>query len=382
MKIIIRNMPAWFICMSALAVIVSSCSGEGNKAQKSKDVSQNVLKINTAAAVGRSLHRTIEITGTLAPWEEIVVGNETPGTVDKIFVDLGDKVEEGKLILKLNQQDARANLESAEALLDTNIRALERAKAVWTDAELNLKRYMNLFTEGVASISQRDAVQTQYNVADAQLKQAEAQVNHAKAQANLARKHLADTEIRSPIAGHIKKKLVSAGEVLRDKTPLFIVVKNDPLKFQGSVPESFAPHIRIDQDIVIYIDAFPNESLSGKIIRTSPSIDIQTRTLSIEALIPNPKSSLKSGFFAKAVIVMKEEKDIPFIPEASVYSFAGINKVYVIAEGMARERSVKTGMRDAGMVEITNGLKPGEIVATTGLDQLFEGAKIQLEIKN
>ena len=375
-------MPAWFIYMSALAVIVSSCSGEGNKAQKSKDVSQNVLKINTAAAVGRSLHRTIEITGTLAPWEEIVVGNETPGTVDKIFVDLGDKVEEGKLILKLNQQDARANLESAEALLDTNIRALERAKAVWTDAELNLKRYMNLFTEGVASISQRDAVQTQYNVADAQLKQAEAQVNHAKAQANLARKHLADTEIRSPIAGHIKKKLVSAGEVLRDKTPLFIVVKNDPLKFQGSVPESFAPHIRIDQDIVIYIDAFPNESLSGKIIRTSPSIDIQTRTLSIEALIPNPKSSLKSGFFAKAVIVMKEEKDIPFIPEASVYSFAGINKVYVIAEGMARERSVKTGMRDAGMVEITKGLKPGEIVATTGLDQLFEGAKIQLEIKN
>ena len=375
-------MPAWFIYMSALAVIVSSCSGEGNKAQKSKDVSQNVLKINTAAAVGRSLHRTIEITGTLAPWEEIVVGNETPGTVDKIFVDLGDKVEEGNLILKLNQQDARANLESAEALLDTNIRALERAKAVWTDAELNLKRYMNLFTEGVASISQRDAVQTQYNVADAQLKQAEAQVNHAKAQANLARKHLADTEIRSPIAGHIKKKLVSAGEVLRDKTPLFIVVKNDPLKFQGSVPESFAPHIRIDQDIVIYIDAFPNESLSGKIIRTSPSIDIQTRTLSIEALIPNPKSSLKSGFFAKAVIVMKEEKDIPFIPEASVYSFAGINKVYVIAEGMARERSVKTGMRDAGMVEITNGLKPGEIVATTGLDQLFEGAKIQLEIKN
>jgi len=375
-------MPAWFIYISALAVIVSSCSGEGNKAQKSKGVSQNVLKINTAAAVGRSLHRTIEITGTLAPWEEIVVGNETPGTVDKIFVDLGDKVEEGNLILRLNQQDARANLESAEALLDTNIRALERAKAVWTDAELNLKRYMNLFTEGVASISQRDAVQTQYNVADAQLKQAEAQVNHAKAQANLARKHLADTEIRSPIAGHIKKKLVSAGEVLRDKTPLFIVVKNDPLKFQGSVPEFFAPHIRIDQDIVIYIDAFPNESLSGKIIRTSPSIDIQTRTLSIEALIPNPKSSLKSGFFAKAVIVMKEEKDIPFIPEASVYSFAGINKVYVIAEGMARERSVKTGMRDAGMVEITNGLKPGEIVATTGLDQLFEGAKIQSEIKN
>jgi len=378
MKIIIRNIAVWFIYMPALAVIVSSCSGEGNKAQKSKDVSQNVLKINTAAAVGRSLHRTIEITGTLAPWEEIVVGNETPGTVDKIFVDLGDKVEEGKLILKLNQQDARANLESAEALLDTHIRALERAKAVWTDAELNLKRYMNLFTEGVASISQRDAVQTQYNVADAQLKQAEAQVNYAKAQVNLARKHLADTEIRSPIAGHIKKKLVSEGEVLRDKTPLFIVVKNDPLKFQGSVPESFAPHIRIDQDIVIYIDAFPNESFSGKIIRTSPSIDIQTRTLSIEALIPNPKSSLKSGFFAKAVIVMKEEKDIPFIPEASVYSFAGINKVYVIAEGMARERSVKTGMRDAGMVEITKGLKPGEIVATTGLDQLFDGARVEM----
>src|SRR3989337_2198541 len=281
------------LCIGTALLIHSSCSKENSNAKKAEVKADIAFKINTATVVGKTVQRTVESTGTLAAWEEVIVSNEMAGTVEKIFADLGDKVTEGQLWLRLDQQDAKANFNSAEAALDTNIRGLERARAVWTDASANLKRYINLFSEGIISISQRDAVQTQYDVADAQLKQAEAQVNQSKAQFELAKKRLADTEINTPISGEVKKKLVSAGEVLRDKTPLFIVVNNDPLKFQGSVPDVFAPHIRIDQDIVIYIDAFPNESLSGTIIRTSPSIDIQTRTLSIEALIPNPKSRLQ-----------------------------------------------------------------------------------------
>lgn len=365
------------ICIAAAALILVSCSKGNEAVKKAENKGESVFKINTAVAIGKTVQRTIEATGTLAPWDEVTVGNESPGAIEKIFADLGDRVKEGELLLRLDQKDARANLDNAEAALETNIRSLERAKAVWTEAGTNLKRYANLFSEGVVSVSQRDAVQTQYDVADAQLKQADAQVNQTKAQLEAAKKQLADTEIRSPITGYVKKRLVSAGEMLKDKAPLFILVKNDPLKFLGNVPEPFAPQVKVGQDIAIHIDAYPNETFPGKIIRVSPSIDEKTRTFSIEAEAPNPGNKLKSGFFARAVIKLKEEKDVPFVPENAVYSYVGINKVYVIVNGAARERLIQTGIREAGMVEIAEGVKPGEIVATTGLDQLFDGAKVE-----
>lgn len=272
--------------------------------------------------------------------------------------------------MRLDQKDAKADFDGAEA-------NLKKAHAVFTDADVSLKRYLKLFSEELVSASQRDAAQTQYDVADAQLSQ-------AKAQFQLAKKHLADTEIRSPITGYVKKRLVSAGETIKDKTPAFILVKNDPLKFQGAVPEFYAPHVAVGQGVAIHIDAFADKTFSGKIVRVSPSVDEGTRTFSIEAEVSNPGNILKSGFFAKASIMLIKEDNIPFVPEAAVYSFAGINKAYVIEPvtsdtGTVRERLVKTGLREAGMVEIAEGVRPGDVVAVTGLDQLFDGAKVEVK---
>lgn len=378
MKIITKVAAIYFVSILGIFLILLSCSKDKGNAKKAEVKADSVFKVNTAIAVGRAVQRTVEATGTLAPWEEVIVSNETAGTVDKIFVDLGDKVTEGQLMLRFDQQDAKSNFNSAEAALDINTRAFERAKAVWTDAGSNLKRYTNLFSEGVVSISQKDAFQTQYDVADAQLKQAEAQVNQAKAQFEIAKKRLGDTEIRSPIAGEVKKRFISTGEVLKDKMSLFIVVKNDPLKFQGAVPESSTPDIRVGQDVVVYIEAFKDRTFPAKIIRVSPSIDEKTRTLSIEAKVPNMHNILKSGFFAKAVVITKREGNIPFVPESAVYAFAGINKVYVIVNGIAKEQLVKIGMHEADLVEIIEGIQPGDVVATTGLEQLFDGAKVEM----
>lgn len=359
MKIAIKNITLLIACILSIL----SCSKENDKAKTKRIKGEGFVKISSSAVVGRTVQRTIEATGTLAPWDEITVSNETQGTVEKVFADLGDEVVEGELLLKFDQRDAKADFNSADA-------NLKKARAVLSDADLNLKRYLNLFSDGIASESQRDAAQIQYDIADAQSKQAEAQFD-------MARKRLTDTEIRSPISGHVKKRFVSIGEALKDKTPLFTLVKNNPLKFQGSVPETFASQIKIGQNLAVSVDAFPIEKFSGEIIRVSPSVDEKTRTLSIEARVSNPGNILKSGFFARAVINIKQEKDVPFVPEAAVYSIAGINKVYVIENSIVRERLIKTGTHEAGMVGIIEGAKPGEIVAVTGLDQLFDGAKVE-----
>ncbi|MBI5893255.1 MAG: efflux RND transporter periplasmic adaptor subunit, partial [Deltaproteobacteria bacterium] len=213
---------------------------------------------------------------------------------------------------------------------------------------------------------------------DAQLKQAEALVNQSKALVNIAKKRVSDTEVISPIAGEVKKKLVSTGETIKDKTALFIIVKNDPLKLKAQVSEQFLKDIKIGQAVEVNIDAFSETKFTGEVSRVSPAVDEKTRAMDIEIKIPNPKKVLKSGLFAKAYVLVKKEKEVPFAPESAVYSFVGVNKVYVVKDNKVQDRTVKTGIRENGFVEIVEGVKSEEIVAASSLDQLFEGAKVEI----
>ncbi len=362
-------------------VLLLSCSekkqAQDTAKQRSEQKAEKALKITTSKVEARDVQRKIEIVGTLAAWDEVTVSNESAGTIDKISVDLGDAIKSGQVILKLNDRDAISNLEAQEAGLKTNERAYERAKALWLDAQTNLKRYTSLFAEGVASKKDMDAIQTQYDVQGATLKQAEASVNQSKALVNIAKKRVSDTEIVSPISGEVKKRLVSMGETIKDKTPLFVIVKNDPLKLKAQVSEQFLKDIKIGQAVEMNIDAFSGTKFTGTVARVSPSVDEKTRAMDIEVKIPNPKKVLKSGLFAKAYILTKKEKEVPFAPENAVYSFVGVNKVYVVKDNKVQDRTVKTGIRENGFVEIVEGVKPGEIIAASSLDQLFEGARVE-----
>ncbi|HBO85200.1 MAG: hypothetical protein A2073_06890 [Deltaproteobacteria bacterium GWC2_42_11] len=361
--------------------IILSCA-EKNEAGKvdtgkAEQKADRSLKVATTRVETRVVQRKVDIVGTLAAWEEVSVNSISQGTVEKIFADLGDTVGEGQTLLKFDDREALSNLAAQEANLKTNERALERANALRQEAETNLKRYNSLFAEGMVSRKDMDTVQTQYAVQEALLKQAEAQVNYARALVDIARKNLQDTTILSPINGEVRKRLVSKGEVVREKTPLFVLVKNDPLKLKTSATEQFVKDIKIGQDVVIYVEVFPETGFGGKVERISPSVDEKTRSMEVEIRIPNPKRLLKSGLFAKGHILTRKDKDVPFVHESAVYSFVGVNKVYVVKDNKVQDRHVKTGIRESGFVEIIEGIKPGDVVATSNLDQLFEGARIQ-----
>ena len=127
------------------------------------------------------------------------------------------------------------------------------------------------------------------------------------------------------------------------------------LKLQGEVPERFAPQSAVERPVQVEVEAYPGEIFPGSITRVSPSVDAESRTYSVEASVPNSKAVLEPGLFAKASILTGTAQYVPFVPEEAVASFAGIVKVYVIAEGKADERRVKTGLRRAGRLEIPGG---------------------------
>ncbi len=385
-----------------------SCSREKSGAPSANaSQAERKIPVTVARAGAQDVERSVQIVGTLMAQDEVTLANEVPATIGKILVDMGDRVRAGQVLIKLDEREPRlevermtANLQAArEALsrahqiLDSSRANIERAQAVLSDAQVNLRRFQELFTEGAISASQRDSAQTQYDVAVASLraseaqyesdraaiKNAEANVEQAVAGLELARKRLQDTEIVAPFDGFVRKRLVNVGETYKDKTPRMSLVATQALKLQGEVPERFAPQLGVGRAVRVEVEAYPGRKFPGTITRVSPAVDAESRTFTVEASVPNPGGILKPGFFAKASIVIGTERNVPFLPEEAVVSFAGIVKVYVIAEGKAEERRITTGQRRDGWVEILEGVKAGETVATSGLSQLATGTAVTVQ---
>lgn len=360
----------------AAYLALSGCSREPAKMADNGKAPATVMNVKTATAEGRVVDRSVEAVGSLDPWEESIVGSEVSGTVEKISADLGDRVNKGETLAVLDQREFKLALDGALAAHQTDLKAVDREEARLADAGTTLKRYDELFKEGMVSTSRYDDAKTKHDVAVAQLKEAQARAGLSASKAETARKHLDDTRVRAPISGEIKKRFVSVGEAVNPQTRLFAVVSTGTLKFRGAVAEAASPRIRAGQRMEVMVEAYKGKGFYGKLTRISPAIDAQSRTLEIEAEVPNPGGVLRPGFFAKASILTMKETGVTFVPEAAVYSFAGLTKVFVIEGDIARERQVKAGVRDGEMIEVTGDVKPGNTVAASGLSALYEGAKV------
>ncbi|MBI5469331.1 MAG: efflux RND transporter periplasmic adaptor subunit [Deltaproteobacteria bacterium] len=367
------------IVIAAPLALLGCSKGTEAPANGTQKAAPQILSVKTSKAEGRTVERSVEATGTLMGWDEVAVSNEVPGIVEKINADLGDSVKAGDTLAVLDQREAKLNLADAEANLQTGLKGLEKEKARQADAATTFKRYDELFKQGMVSASQYDSAKTQYDVAQAQANEAQAKVDQASARLDMAKKRLSDTVIRAPISGEVRKRAVSVGEAVKDKTTLFSVVSTGRLKFRGSIAESSVPEVKAGQPVTLKVEAFKDRTFKGTLKRISPSVDVETRTLELEAEVPNPEGVLKPGFFAGAVISTKKEANVPFVPESAVYSFVGITKVFVIENGVAKERMVKTGVRQGDMVEVIDKLKPGDTVAITNLSAIFDGAKVKAE---
>lgn len=368
---------------SALCILLLAVAWACSKGKKENDAEKGtlepVLSVSAllAKAEGRAIERTVETTGTLDASEEAVVGSEVPGTVEKLLVDLGDKVEAGDVMAIIDQREAELNIRDAAAALDAAEKTVEKERARREDSSSNLKRYEGLFKEALVSQAQFDGVKTQSEVAAASYNEALSRQGGAKARLSMSRKKFSDTVIKAPISGTVSKRFISVGEVIRDKSPVFKLVSSRSLKLRGTIPEAFVPLVLQGQEITVTVAAYRDRQFKGMIKRVGAEVNPATRSLDIEALVPNPDSALKPGFFAKGLIITGKDESVPFVPAGAVYSFAGVTKVFVIKDGVLSERLVKTGVRHGDLVEVMGDVKPGDTVAVSNLLNLFDGAKLK-----
>jgi membrane fusion protein (multidrug efflux system) len=309
------------------------------------------VPITVAPVTIRPSERVVSFVGTLYGNEEVTLSSQMEGQINAMAADLGDHVEATQVLAEINDDQLRARLREVEATL---------AKARADEA-----RGRQLAERNVISPQEYESMKTAAAVVEAQRDTLTVLLQHSR--------------VRSPLTGSVVKRLVSVGEYVRPGTPLFTLVADDPLKLRGDVPERFADELRPGQIVRVRVDAFPGASFEGQLARISPASNRENRSIAVEALIDNHDRQLKPGFFANAAIVTRSDEDAVMVPQEALITFAGVTKLFVIADHIAHERQVRPGARSAeGLIEIVEGLRADEFVATSGLTKLQNGASVTI----
>jgi membrane fusion protein (multidrug efflux system) len=311
---------------------------------KSAAVPVTVARVTVQPSV-----RVVNLVGTLYGNEEVTLSSQVEGQITSLTVDLGDPVRSGQVLAQIDDDQWRARLREAEATL---------AKAQADEA-----RGRQLREGNVISPQEYESMKTQAAVAQAQRDTLTVTIHHAR--------------VESPITGAVARRHVSVGEYVRAGSQLFSLVAEDPLKLRGDVPERFAHELQVGQTVQVRVDAFADRLFTGRLTRISPASNPQNRSVAIEAVVDNAERQLKPGFFANAGIVTRADDRALMVPQEAVINFAGVTKLFVIRDGTAHERLVQTGTRGrGGLVEVTDGLAAGELVATSGLSKLGNGIAV------
>jgi RND family efflux transporter MFP subunit len=392
--------PGW--AAAFLAFVAVGCGGSG--ASEAVAPADTPVKARVVAVAERQVRRNVEAVGTLFPMDEVTVGSEVDGRVAKVLVDVGDTVALGRplveiapaeLSLTAEQQaaalaQARAQLGLPEGSTDLgnvdDAAEVKRAAADRDDAARKFARARSLFEDGLIARGDYDEAEARakssaaaYQIARQNVENLRALVAQRSASLAFARKKLADTVIRAPFAGQVKQRLVTSGQYVKVQTPVMVIVNTDPLRVRLQVPEKMAADVAVGQAVSVRVDAHPDRTFAGKVSRINPSVDPQTRSFEVEALLDNKEGVLKPGFFAKAAIASSRvDKELLVPGEALRYRY-GVYKVFMVASSRLKEKDVKIGERHGNDVAISEGLAAGDSVAVPlAGEEPREGAPVEV----
>jgi RND family efflux transporter MFP subunit len=374
------------ILITLFLTALTGCSGDSSAtASPPSGQAPKAREVRVVPAVEARVPRTVAVTGTLAAEEQIVLSLKVSGRLAELTVDLGSPVRRGQVVARLDPTDFQLRLEQTEAALqqarvrlgllargtDDRVEAdktsiARQARAVLDEARLNRERSVRLAELELIARAQLDTAVAAEVVAEGRYQDAleearnrQGMLAQRRSELALARQQLDDTLLRAPVDGMIRERRASVGEYLVAGAPIATLVRVHPLRLVLAVPERAAAGIRAGQEVQVTVDGDPT-AYRGRVARLSPSIQEQSRTLTVEAEVPNEQGRLRPGAFAKADIVVAADQPAIFVPASAIVVFAGTEKVLTVREGKSLELRVQTGRREGDRVEIVTGVTAGQ----------------------
>ena len=388
------RIPAAKLALAPLALALFGCQPEGERAP-APEAARAVVEVAPSQAFRAPVQRSVRATGTLYGEEAVTIAAKVPGRVQDVFRDVGDVLLPGTPLAQLEKIDAELALNERRRAFEQSLArlgltalpegeidvetlpAVERARLQAENGHARYERGRLLRERVPPAMSEQDYLdlKTAWSVAQADHRIAQlgaraqlAEARAQKAQIESAEQRLLDTlhvvpgVQRAGAEYAVAQRRVSVGDLVNVGAPLFDLVDLDPLELRARLPERHGAAIAVGQRALIELESHAG-TFEGRVARVSPAVDVRTRTFEIEIRVPNPGRELRPGSFATAEIETVIEPDVLQVERASVATFAGVHKVFVIVDGVALERVVELGSERDGKVEVTKGLDGSEALA-------------------
>ena len=335
------------LSLAAVAALLAGCANR-DAAKAAASEAPAPISIRAATVESRVLPRILEVTGALTADESADVASERDGNVASVRVERGTYVEKGAVLATLDDLEAKAHLDQA------------RANLAWADSEFT--RYAELRQKQVVAKSENQRKETDRDLNRSALA--------------LAEKAFADCVIRAPFAGVVTEKKVSAGAFVRRGQAICGLVKIDPLRAELAIPESAVSAIQIGQKGRLSVQSFPDRVFDATVRYIGPSLRSESRTLVVEATVPNPQHLLKPGLFVTARVELPTKSATLLVPAAAVVTSSGVSHVFVVGSNRVSERILALGDPYGEAVEVRTGLAAGERVVVNPDRRLTDGLDV------
>lgn len=347
----LRTIPGLFFLVFLCSVIVS-CEEKKKASPPPNAAAQRANRPMQAEGYivkTKKLSENIEVPGTLLPFEETEIRPEISGRLVYLNIPEGRFVSKGTVLAKLFDGDLQAQLKKLQVQLEIS--------------EKTAERYRELLKIGGVS-------QQEYDLT-------ELSVNNLKADMQLVRVDIYKTTIRAPYSGRIGLKSISNGAYVTPTNIITTISQVSKLKMEFTVPEKYSEAMQRGRTVNFTITG-NDKKFTSAILATESNIEANTRTLKVRSVVNGTDPSLVPGAFAKVTLQMGDNNEALIIPTQAVIPQARNKRVILYRDGIAKFEVVTTGIRDSSFVQITDGLKAGDTILTTGLLAIRPDSKITL----
>ena len=336
-----------------LLLALAGCKKAADKpAAPSADAAPPAVPVEVAVARRDTVIDAIAATGQIEAVQSIELRPDIEGRIVEILFREGSEVAQGTPLFRIDDAELKAEVARAEADRDL--------------AEQSLVRTQDLIKQRASS--------------QADLERAEAMSRSADASLALLKVRLDRTVVRAPFGGVVGQRFVSLGDYVTTATRLASLQTVNPERVTFQVPERFATLLQRSQTVAFQVAAMRDRTFVGTVDFVDPVVQLPGRTITVKALVPNPKRELQPGMFVDVRLTTASRPEAVVVPEEAILALQGTTIVWVVKDGKVTRRPVTLGVRVPGFVEVVEGVEAGEEVVVGGIEKMSEGAPVSATV--
>ena len=363
----------------AVAIFFFFRTIDSDKNRDDTKIGETAVPVEVVCAAFHEFQDTTDAVGTLRAREANLLSPKVAGNVDAVLVDIGDRVEAGRVVVLLDRTGFELAVNQADAAYQSAEAAVAQAGSQFEQAQKEYRRATRLLSEKVIPQSRFDAAEAAYNAAREAMAAIKGKYSQSRVALETAREHLKNARIRSSITGVVVDRNVEVGQSVAPGVQVLRILDQTTMKVDVELPEKDFGRITFDDSAVVTMDAYQGQDFPGKVTVINPMVDQKARTFQVRIELPNPSGKLVDGMFVR-VRLFTGRRTALAIPRDALHRLPGSGTFYVfVVQGdKVVKRTIKTGKVGDQYAEVMEGLVEGERIVTSGDGRLRSGMSVKV----